>query len=810
MRNYSNERIEGTLDVLGKSYASANSLLALGAVTGDASTLTGGTTPSGSPMTAVGDKLDLYNGQYGFGLQASRVVCYVPSGTGFAVRANAASGARSSGTDAVSLLANGNVNAAGTIAGSAVSATSNVAAPILSQTGAATYLGLNGYQRDSLLPLGLGAKMSHDKTRFKTPTLVEVSAASDNTGWTTSGAYTAAQIRDVLLTGRTDAGTVALTVALPGLRITGTGLAAAYIHHVLVGFGYQPGTALRVIYETSIDGSSWTSRADASTADGSVRWFALPTTDPGTGDYWRVTLLATTIPGTINIRSLQVLSSRPGDQGTGEQTDLPYSWDGSKVVYAANRFRAGFVAATATNSPLTTSAAEFELTSQSIVTIGEATAGDANPAITMYRTASGTRSGRAFRQRLSSSLGPFITEWGGSNSAYGAETYTEASRVDTSGNLTQAGFVVAGGLLTAYNGLTNQMRLVGSTAAAAPTSGTWMVGDTVIARSDGRMYTCIVAGTPGTWVHVGAPAVAAATKTLTAVNAPAPFASEYLFTATLDKSGYLLRPPGAPGYVQNTSGRLSYAAASITGDLDVRYKAAMADWTPSAAQIFAAKTDGSTTTAWGWAFYISSTGTLALIVTPDGQFASRTTYVSSASVPFTDGNTGWVRVTYDADNGSGNAAVTFYTSTDGSSWTQLGVGRTGPVGNIYDNAAVPYTLGAYSNLNANNMVGDILYAEIRNGIGGTNVVPTDPSSWTLQGGTAVLWTPGTPLAGTKIRLGLTQDGTGSRTVTWPSNVKWPGGTAPTISTAAGAQDYLELDCVDGTNWLGRTLGLAYA
>jgi hypothetical protein len=35
---------------------------------------------------------------------------------------------------------------------------------------------------------------------------------------------------------------------------------------------------------------------------------------------------------------------------------------------------------------------------------------------------------------------------------------------------------------------------------------------------------------------------------------------------------------------------------------------------------------------------------------------------------------------------------------------------------------------------------------------------------------------------------LTQDGTGSRTVTWWSGITWPGGVAPTLSTTAGATD----------------------
>jgi len=50
-------------------------------------------------------------------------------------------------------------------------------------------------------------------------------------------------------------------------------------------------------------------------------------------------------------------------------------------------------------------------------------------------------------------------------------------------------------------------------------------------------------------------------------------------------------------------------------------------------------------------------------------------------------------------------------------------------------------------------------------------------------------------------LRLVQDGTGSRTVTWPASVKWPGGTAPTLSTAAGAVDIISL-YYDGTNYFG--------
>lgn len=57
-------------------------------------------------------------------------------------------------------------------------------------------------------------------------------------------------------------------------------------------------------------------------------------------------------------------------------------------------------------------------------------------------------------------------------------------------------------------------------------------------------------------------------------------------------------------------------------------------------------------------------------------------------------------------------------------------------------------------------------------------------------------------AGKSFSLELVQDGTGSRTVTWPGNVLWPGGSAPTLSTAAGSVDDFAFVCFDGSNFSG--------
>ena len=66
----------------------------------------------------------------------------------------------------------------------------------------------------------------------------------------------------------------------------------------------------------------------------------------------------------------------------------------------------------------------------------------------------------------------------------------------------------------------------------------------------------------------------------------------------------------------------------------------------------------------------------------------------------------------------------------------------------------------------------------------------------------------TATAGKSFTLLLKQDGTGSRTVTWPAAVKWPGGTAPTITSTASKTDKY-IFTADGTYWVGSTAGQNY-
>ena len=60
-------------------------------------------------------------------------------------------------------------------------------------------------------------------------------------------------------------------------------------------------------------------------------------------------------------------------------------------------------------------------------------------------------------------------------------------------------------------------------------------------------------------------------------------------------------------------------------------------------------------------------------------------------------------------------------------------------------------------------------------------------------------------------LKVKQDGTGSRTISWPAAVDWAAATAPTISTGANAVDVFAFFTVDGgTIWYGFTPGIGMA
>lgn len=106
--------------------------------------------------------------------------------------------------------------------------------------------------------------------------------------------------------------------------------------------------------------------------------------------------------------------------------------------------------------------------------------------------------------------------------------------------------------------------------------------------------------------------------------------------------------------------------------------------------------------------------------------------------------------------------------------------------------------------------GDILYVN-RGNVAGPNLTldVSDTKArivkFTLTGSISnfvVQATPSAPLVFISAMFVITQDGTGSRTIAFPNNFRWQGGFSPSLSTAPGATDVIQIMSVDGaTTWL---------
>lgn len=127
-----------------------------------------------------------------------------------------------------------------------------------------------------------------------------------------------------------------------------------------------------------------------------------------------------------------------------------------------------------------------------------------------------------------------------------------------------------------------------------------------------------------------------------------------------------------------------------------------------------------------------------------------------------------------------------------------------------DNASTPVNL--YDNELRRPEIKD--YSEAVNDIGNTGTAATidiengNVVTATLTGNCTFTFSnpPASGNAGS-FTLILTQDGTGSRTVTWPDSVDWDSGTTPTLSSGAADVDVLTFLTTDGgTTWLGFVAG----
>jgi len=150
------------------------------------------------------------------------------------------------------------------------------------------------------------------------------------------------------------------------------------------------------------------------------------------------------------------------------------------------------------------------------------------------------------------------------------------------------------------------------------------------------------------------------------------------------------------------------AATSITGDIDIRVKAELDMWTYGQNLIGKYNATGNNRC---YQFTVgSSTGYLGFAGSLTGA-ATNYSAISTAAPSVSNFGTLWVRVTRNATTGD----VNFYTSSDGSSWSQLGGTVSTTAGALYDCAA-DLDIGANSNGAGSNAIGRFYKVQIRNNI----------------------------------------------------------------------------------------------
>lgn len=165
------------------------------------------------------------------------------------------------------------------------------------------------------------------------------------------------------------------------------------------------------------------------------------------------------------------------------------------------------------------------------------------------------------------------------------------------------------------------------------------------------------------------------------------------------------------------------ANLDITGDIDLRAEVSLADWTPGSSQALIAKWTASGAQR-SYYLLVASNATISIGWSDDG--AGFDSAGSDVAISAEAGARLWVRATLDVDNGSSGNDAKFYTSTDGTTWTQLGSTITGGSTTSIFAGTGEVQIGARND--SVNMTGKVHRAQIYDGIDGTKVLDVNPST----------------------------------------------------------------------------------
>jgi hypothetical protein len=199
---------------------------------------------------------------------------------------------------------------------------------------------------------------------------------------------------------------------------------------------------------------------------------------------------------------------------------------------------------------------------------------------------------------------------------------------------------------------------------------------------------------------------------------------------------------------------------------------------------------------------VSTSGTLALTVagTSGGvpYFSSGTAWASSAALAANALVIGGGAGAAPATTTTGTGVLTFLGTPSSANLLSAMTDDTGTGLLVFNNAP------ALTNPTVTNYVETLYSANT------ATAITVDLTNGTVQNltltGNATITMP-TAVAGKSFIIILSQDATGSRTVTW-STVSWPSATAPTVTSTASKKDIFSFFS-NGTSWFGTTIGQNY-
>lgn len=164
---------------------------------------------------------------------------------------------------------------------------------------------------------------------------------------------------------------------------------------------------------------------------------------------------------------------------------------------------------------------------------------------------------------------------------------------------------------------------------------------------------------------------------------------------------------------------------AITGDLDVRVKVQLPLWDTGQEATFACQFTSPPNR--GWRLFKLSTAALGFDWSTDGTNLQPT--INFGPIPGGPTTPIWLRVTLDVDNGSSGHDFKAYTSTDGTTWAQLGATTTRAGVTSIANVNAPFEIGGRNNVTGV-ITGSIYEVHILDSINGSYLrAPALPEHW---------------------------------------------------------------------------------